>query len=320
MLPPAALALLVDFLLNTMLVAFPVRTLAREPFLEVLRNIVGSPSFRQHALSYLCVGTLAVSLTAVVAIAGPGGTVVFLAPMFIARRELIQAGRLQESARRLQDKNRALMAATETAADERREERLAVAGELHDEVLPPLFKVHLMGQVLRRDLDAGRLLNLDDDLPELLAAADAAQDAIRDLVGELRRSPLGPGGLVPTLRLLVQQLEAECDARIDVSATSVDCPPITQLLAYQIAREALTNAVRHSGARSIRVRVWQDGSAIRLSVEDDGVGFSPEDYKENHFGLQLIRERAEAAQGSVILDSFPGSGTRVLASLPVSIR
>jgi signal transduction histidine kinase len=177
-----------------------------------------------------------------------------------------------------------------------------------------------MGQVLRRDLDAGRLLSLDDDLPELLAAANAAQDAIRELVGELRRSPLGPGGLVPTLRLLVQQLEAECDARIEVAATSVECPPITQLLAYQIAREALTNAVRHSLARSIRVAVWQEGSAIRISVEDDGIGFSPSNYKDNHFGLQLIKERAEAAQGSVVLDSLPGSGTRVLASLPLSIR
>ena len=47
---------------------------------------------------------------------------------------------------------------------------MVVAGELHDEVLPPLFKVHLMGQVLRQDLDSGQLLNLDCDLPELLSA------------------------------------------------------------------------------------------------------------------------------------------------------
>lgn len=319
MLPAAALALVIDFALNTMFVAFPVRTLTREPLLTVLKNIIGSPSVRQHVVSYACVGTLAVSLTAVVTVAGPGGTVVFLAPLFIARRELLHAGRLQESARRLQDKNRALMAAAESAADERRDERLAVAGELHDEVLPPLFKVHLMGQVLRRDLDSGRLLNLDDDLPELLSAADAAQEAVRGLVGDLRRSPLGPGGLVPTLRLLVQQLEASSSVRIHLSTSNIDCAPITQLLAYQIAREALANAVRHSGAKTIKMRLWQDSSSVRLSVEDDGIGFSPDDYKENHFGLQLIRERAEAAQGSVTLDSSPGIGTRIVASLPDTI-
>jgi len=57
-----------------------------------------------------------------------------------------------------------------------------------------------------------------------------------------------------------------------------------------------------------------------LTVEDDGVGFVPGEYKENHFGLQLIRERAEAAQGSVTLDSSPGAGTRIVASLPTTIR
>jgi signal transduction histidine kinase len=90
-------------------------------------------------------------------------------------------------------------------------------------------------------------------------------------------------------------------------------------LAYQIAREALTNAVRHSGARTIKIRVWQEDASIRLSIEDDGVGFSPNEDKKDHFGLQLIRERAEAAQGSVLLDSAPGRGTRILASLPARI-
>jgi signal transduction histidine kinase len=320
MLVGATFALAIDFALNTMFVAFPLRTLSQHSYLTVLRNIIGSPTPRQHILSYLCVGTLAVSLTAVVTVAGEGGIIVFLAPLFIARRELLQAGRLHESAERLQEKNRALIAAVERAADERRDERLAVAGELHDEVLPPLFKVHLMGQVLRRDLDSGRLLSLDEDLPELLSATDAAQAAIRSLVGDLRRSPLGPGGLVPTLRLLVQQLETETSARVELFTTDIDCTAITQLLVYQIAREALTNAVRHSEATSIKVRVWQEGPTVRLTVEDDGLGFAPDVAKPDHFGLQLIRERVEAAQGTIFLDSTPGRGTRIFASLPTTIR
>jgi signal transduction histidine kinase len=316
----ATLALVVDFVLNTMFVAFPMRTLSQHSYIAVLSNMIGSPSLREHVVSYLCVGTLAVSLTAVVNVAGAGGSIVFLAPLFIARRELLHAGRLKESAERIQEKNRALIAAIESNADERRDERLAVAGELHDEVLPPLFKVHLMGQVLRRDLDSGRLLSLDEDVPELLAATDAAQDAVRSLVGDLRRSPLGPGGLMPTLKLLVQKLEMESDARIELITSHVDCTPMTQLLAYQIAREALTNAVRHSGARTIKLHVWQEDVSVRLSVEDDGVGFSVGGAKQGHFGLQLMKERAEAAQGSVILESSLGRGTRLVASLPTTIR
>jgi signal transduction histidine kinase len=107
---------------------------------------------------------------------------------------------------------------------------------------------------------------------------------------------------------------------VELSTTDIECTAITQLLVYQIAREALTNAIRHSEARLIKVRVWQDGRSVRLSVEDDGIGFAPEPTKPDHFGLQLIRERVEAAQGSVLLDSAPGRGTRIVASLPTTIR
>jgi signal transduction histidine kinase len=315
----ATLALTLDFVLNSMLVAFPLRILVQVTFASALRNMIGSPSVRQHLISYICVGVLAVTMAAVVTVAGSWGVFVFLAPLFIARRELLHASSLEDSARKIQEKNTALLAAVERVADERRDERLAVAGELHDEILPPLFKVHLMGQVLRRDLDSGRLLNLDEDLPELLSATDAAQDAIRSLVGELRRSPLGPGGLVPTLKLLLQQLEHESDARLNLVASDVECSPITQLLVYQIAREALTNAVRHSQAGTISLRLWQEGAAVHLMVEDDGIGFTP-GIKQGHFGLQMIAERAEAAQGNVVVDSTPGVGTRIVATVPSKVR
>jgi signal transduction histidine kinase len=316
---PASLALAVDFFSNTVLVAFPLRALAHVSMRAALRNIIGSPSVRQHVVSYVSVGMLAVTLATLVTRAGSWGVLVFLAPLFIARRELLRASQVEESARRIEEKNRALLATVESVAEERRDERLVVAGELHDEVLPPLFKVHLMGQVLRRDLDSGRLLSLDDDLPDLLSAIDAAQGAIRGMLGDLRRSPLGPGGLVPTLRRLVQQLEAEGSSRLHMSTSQIECSPMTQLLVYQIAREALVNAVRHAHANSIRVRLWQDDAVIRLVVEDDGVGFAT-GTREGHFGLQMMAERAEAAQGSAIIDSEPGSGTRVAATIPVNIR
>ena len=76
------------------------------------------------------------------------------------------------------------MQATDSLANERRDERQVLAGELHDEVLP-LFKVHLMGQVLRQDLDSGRQI-----LPELLTATEMAQSAIRDVVRGLRGAKL----------------------------------------------------------------------------------------------------------------------------------
>ena len=64
-----------------------------------------------------------------------------------------------------------------------------MAAGLHDEVLPPLFKVHLMGQVLRQDLASGRLLALEEDLPALLGATENASDNMRELIRSLRIRP-----------------------------------------------------------------------------------------------------------------------------------
>jgi signal transduction histidine kinase len=228
--------------------------------------------------------------------------------------------RLEDAARKLAAKDRALVSATEQTLVERRDERMAVAGELHDEVLPPLFKVHLMGQVLRQDLSAGRLLDLDDDIPELVTATEAAQSAIRGLVRDLRHSSIGPGGLNATLELLARQLEAAGSPTIHLELSDVGGSNVTQLLAYQVAREALNNAARHSRASRISIRLFRGSGLIRLIVEDDGVGFDPCQVDTNeHFGLQLMAERVEASRGRMVVDTQLGGGTRIMATLPPEV-
>jgi signal transduction histidine kinase len=91
----------------------------------------------------------------------------------------------------------------------------------------------------------------------------------------------------------------------------------TQLLAYQILREALNNSVRHASAANIYVRLWRDGDRVQLLVEDDGRGFRPEQVDSHrHFGLQMLSDRVEAGGGVSRVDSSIGKGTRITASLP----
>ncbi len=319
MLLPALVALAVDFLVNTGLVvgAAGLSVGARPD--SVLRMILNdSPA--QYFLGYLVLGLLAILLATVGLSAGVWGAVAFLAPLALARLTFVQAERLVEAGKRLQEKNQALAKVLERIADERRDERLAMAGELHDEVLPPLFKVHLMGQVLRQDLNAGRLLDLDEDIPELLSATQAAQGAVRGVVGELRKSPVGPGGLRDTLRLLATQLESAGSPGIHLSLSEVEASELSQLLAYQVAREAMTNAARHSLADSIQVTLLQEKDRLRLVVDDDGIGFDIGTVDgSSHFGLQLIKERIEASKGSVSFESSLDRGTRVVALLPARL-
>jgi signal transduction histidine kinase len=243
-----------------------------------------------------------------------------LAPLVLAWLTYEQAQRLHSATQAIAEKNRALAMATQRAADERRDERRVLAGELHDEVLPALFKVHLMAQVLRRDLERGHLLELDDDLPQLIAAADGAQRSIRELLGDLRRSPLGRDGLVGTVRMLVSQLQATSDIGIELQAEDVgDASYVSQLVAYQVIREAATNAAKYSRGRSVFVTLRDDADFIRVSVSDDGVGFDRSSVDPKvHFGVQLMQERTEALGGTFVVDSRIGGGTTVAAAIPRS--
>jgi signal transduction histidine kinase len=312
---PGLAALLADAGINFVLVASAVAVEDRmTPRGALLKMFSASPW--HYLAGYLVLGLLALPLAAAVAVGGVWALLLFLAPLVLTREMFRQTQHVMQATERIRQKDAALRGAVGEVARERKDERLALAGELHDEVLPSLFKVHLMGQVLKQDLAAGRLFELDEDLPELLLATDAAQRAVRDLLGDLRRSPLGAAGLRPTLRMLVDQLAAAGSAPVTLEIGEFESTPLAQLLAYQVIREALHNAAKHAGASRIEVRLWADEKMLRVSVTDDGSGFDwPRVDSNRHFGLQIMKERLEAAGGTMFVDSRFGTGTLVAAAI-----
>src|SRR5207249_5418207 len=163
----ASVAILADFSVNLVLVSAVAALRFRTSISAAARNVHGE-AWVTHVGAWACLGFLALCVAEIHSGAGLWALLVALAPIFLAYMMFLRSKRLEQAAQALNERSRALLESVERAADERRDERLTVAGELHDEVLPPLFKVHLMGQVLRQDLNTGRLLELDDDLPELL--------------------------------------------------------------------------------------------------------------------------------------------------------
>lgn len=275
---------------------------------------------RTFLVTYLSYGLLSPILGQIYLEIGSWGLVAFALPALLARQAFEQSRRLEAANGRLRTQSAALRDMSSRVADERRDERLAVAAGLHDEVLPPLYNVHLMGQVLRRDLAAGRLLDLEGDVPSLLQAVDTANDAVRGLIGGLRESPLGTGGLGQTLGLLVRHLETLTAAKIEVHVGEVDGPPLTQLLAFYVLREALTNAVKHANASVIRVHADTADDSVRITVEDDGKGFDPAGVDTtSHFGLSLMRERVDLVGGLLHVQTLLNGGTRVVARLPLEL-
>jgi signal transduction histidine kinase len=318
-LPIALAALLADASINFLAVVIGGSISERLPPRRVLSNLFGGSAV-QFAIGYASFGLLGLLLATVYHHVGAWGLISFIVPLVLARQMFQRGQQLMERSKEVVEKGQVILRLTDRIAAERRDERMAVAASLHDEVLQPLYKVHLMAKVLRHDVDSGRLLDLDEDIPELLRAADAAMREARGVIKNLRTSALGAGGLIGTLRLLMDELSLETEARIEEDIRDVGGSPLVQLLLYQVAKEALLNAVRHAAAHEIVVHLSGDSDCIRLVVEDDGIGISTGNMEaDDHFGIRLMRERVESAGGTFVIDATPGLGTRVVARVPCEV-
>ncbi len=106
------------------------------------------------------------------------------------------------------------------------------------------------------------------------------------------------------------------DVEVRVSSEAAELPGATADDALQMIREALSNALRHSGATNISVTIEEGADCVLISVTDDGDGFDPSNVHKG-MGLDNLRSRADKARGTTTINSAPGRGTTVLISLPL---
>jgi signal transduction histidine kinase len=311
--------LLVLTVTNYLLVSIAGRVADGMPFLMTMHDLVlGRPV--DFVITWTAWGLMGLLLVAAEQSIGGLAIIAFTGPALIGRQVLARSESALLAEAKAEGKQRAIEELSDHIFEERRDERERIASHLHDEVLQPLFQVSLMCDVVKQDSATGRLLDLDKDVPLLNLTIGAASKNLRGVIGRLRNSPIGVQGLASTLRRLGKDLETQTRIRISQSIEDVHVPdPTLQLTVYQVAKEALTNAVRHSRATQIQVLLSQDVDAIRLSVEDNGVGFDPSSSHQDHFGLLIMRERAEAAGGVLMIDSRFGEGTIVAARFPLGM-
>jgi len=196
-----------------------------------------------------------------------------------------------------------------------REERNRLARELHDSVSQLLFSVVLNSET------ASTLVEGDSDLAKthmksVQAAANTAQQQMRDLLTELRLGPLEAGLSAALSDYVAMFKEREgIDATFSVEGERPIAANMEREL-FRIAQEALNNVGKHSRATSVKVELGFSPGFVRLTVEDDGIGFDLERPKSGGLGLTHMRERAEGLGGLLAIESEPGKGTRVTVELP----
>ncbi|CAN5178312.1 hypothetical protein BH20ACT5_BH20ACT5_10880 [soil metagenome] len=212
-----------------------------------------------------------------------------------------------------------LQRSREQLVSAREEERRRLRRDLHDGLGPTLAGVALgvaaAGNLVRTDPEAATAV-----LAPVHDQVKSAIGDIRRLVEGLRPPALDELGLVDALRGNAMRFEVlatrnGADLRFSVEAPE-PLPPLTaavETAAYLIALEAMTNVIRHSGARHCRLRISYD-EALRLEVTDDGVGIRG---RPAGVGTASMRERAAELGGTIAVRAAAPDGTSVTATLPV---
>jgi two-component system, NarL family, sensor histidine kinase UhpB len=198
------------------------------------------------------------------------------------------------------------------------EERKRISRELHDDTAQTLASLLIRLRLARAAPDTIR----DRVLEELREELVEAIERVRRFARGLRPPALEELGLVPALESHVRGLAESVGITIRMEAAPVEgaLSPQTELVLYRIAQEALSNAIRHSQASSIVVRLERNEASVTVVVKDDGVGFSLQRVTAEEaggLGLFGMQERAAYVGGQVEIDSAPGRGTTVRAVIPL---
>jgi signal transduction histidine kinase len=199
-------------------------------------------------------------------------------------------------------------------------ERERIAREMHDGMAQVLGVTHLRLRALESAADVRSLPDVHTEVTDLADLCLEAYSDVRESILGLREASKVDRALVDSLRTYVEKYSRQSGipTTLDVDPRrDVDLPTRYQVQVLRVVQEALTNVRKHSGAAHAEVRVRDDDDATTITIADDGHGFDVEHtpFTRDGFGLHSMRERMALLGGTLTIDSRPGRGTRVVATV-----
>jgi PAS domain S-box-containing protein len=209
-----------------------------------------------------------------------------------------------------------LQALTRRLVEVEEAERRRIARELHDRVGQNLSALNInLDLALGATTGASPLRRRIEDSVSLV---DATLQSIENVMAELRPPLLDEYGLGAALGWYAEEFSRRTGIDVvlrDGKDAAADLRPEAAVALFRIAQEALNNVAKHAGAKHVRVELACEAEEIVIRVADDGAGFDPAAAHGKRWGMKTMRERAEAAGGRLEVDSAPGEGTTVRASV-----
>lgn len=201
------------------------------------------------------------------------------------------------------------------------EERKRLARELHDETSQQLtalgMQLDLIDRTLPPDAQASRRLR------DTKALVGRMVDDLHRVIYDLRPSMLDDLGLLPAIRWYAERLTKRgVSVQFEFPEAPPDLTPEARIAVFRVVQEALSNVERHARAETVLVGCDVSPGELTIEVEDDGVGFDPDEMRQPResgqgLGLLGMRERLALLGGTLNVESQPGNGTRVVIHVPL---
>ncbi|HXV07933.1 MAG TPA: PAS domain S-box protein [Burkholderiales bacterium] len=234
----------------------------------------------------------------------------------VTLRDITEHKRAQQAEADLKQ-NRRLTRAIQTHLEE---ERRSIARELHDELGQCVTAIRTIGTAIANRARPNAP-EIHDSARTIVEVAGHIYDVVHGIIRRLRPSALDNLGLTEALEEWLaswRERHPDIGVRLDLSGDLDNLGETVNITVYRIVQECLTNVVRHAAASRVEVAIARSGGCLEVSVRDNGKGLGERNESESaRFGLMGMRERVEGLAGEFQIDSRPGEGLRVRASIPV---
>ena len=200
-------------------------------------------------------------------------------------------------------------------------ERRTLARELHDEAGQALASLRFGLRLLDREIGDGG--DVTGRTAELMERTDAVIDSLHRLAADLRPASLDHLGLEAALRQYSRSAGSKFGIEVHFKARGMRGERFStevETALYRVVQEAMANVVRHARASRADVLLQLRDDRVMVMVEDNGVGFEPEQVRRrgDHVGLLGLEERAEALGGTLTVESAPGAGATIVVEVPIA--
>ncbi|NWF64549.1 MAG: HAMP domain-containing protein [Chloroflexi bacterium] len=198
------------------------------------------------------------------------------------------------------------------------EERSRLARDLHDSVVQSLYSLNLLISGWKRIVQNGGTSEVGEYFERAGEITHQALKEMRLMVFQLHPDALKWEGLASALHRRLEAVEHRAGVKTTLNASRLpSLPTKAEEALYHIAQEALNNALKHSGGKSVTIDIQVFDGAIELKVLDDGQGFDVSGQNAGGMGLANMRQRAEELHGELTIESAPDYGTKVKVLLPL---